>query len=227
MRKSKAERRKVTYKLFSILCAFVSLLSLRFTCIETIFLIEVYLSMKHLRVSMPKIKNIFLTGAPSSGKTTVIKKVIQGLSLPCNGFYTEEERSADGKRQGFMMHTLDGKQGYLAHQNISSEFHIRRYGVSIENIENIAIPSIQPIDHQVIILDEIGKMECFSSKFMEAAKQALDSPNVVLGTITLGGSDFIQDTKKRSDIKIFEVTLENRDDLPGIIIQEIVDIHRV
>ncbi|MBU4129111.1 nucleoside-triphosphatase, partial [bacterium] len=33
-------------------------------------------------------KNIFLTGPPSSGKTTIIKKV----GLPANGFYTEEER---------------------------------------------------------------------------------------------------------------------------------------
>jgi nucleoside-triphosphatase len=56
-------------------------------------------------------KNIFLTGAPSSGKTTVIKKVIQKMGRPANGFYTEEER-VEGKRAGFLMKTLDGKQGY-------------------------------------------------------------------------------------------------------------------
>jgi len=44
-------------------------------------------------------KNIFLTGHPSSGKTTVIKKVIKKLGIPANGFYTEEERAA-GKRLG-------------------------------------------------------------------------------------------------------------------------------
>ena len=49
-------------------------------------------------------KNIFLTGPPSSGKTTIIKKVIKKLGLPANGFYTEEER-ADGKRLGFLMRT--------------------------------------------------------------------------------------------------------------------------
>src|ERR1700690_3740873 len=110
-------------------------------------------------------KNIFLTGAPSSGKTTVIKKILQGLHLPANGFYTEEER-IDGKRVGFCMHTLSGKQGYLAHQDIDSPFHIRRYGVAIQNIEEIAVPAIRPIGNQVIVLDEIGKMECFSEKFI-------------------------------------------------------------
>ena len=109
-------------------------------------------------------KNIFLTGAPSSGKTTVIKKVITRLNHPANGFYTEEER-VEGKRIGFLMKTLDGKKGYLAHQDIKSDFHIRRYGVSIENIEKIAVPSIMPVNRDVIILDEIGKMECFSGVF--------------------------------------------------------------
>lgn len=165
-------------------------------------------------------KNIFLTGAPSSGKTTVIKKVIESLPFSANGFYTEEEK-VEGRRVGFMMHTLDGKQGYLAHENIDSDFHIRRYGVSINNIENIAVPAISPFDNQIIVLDEIGKMECFSSKFIEAANKALDSPNIVVGTITFGGTDYILQVKERDDIEILEVTLENRDALRSVILEKI------
>lgn len=168
-------------------------------------------------------KNIFITGAPSSGKTTVIKKVIQALPIKANGFYTEEER-IDGKRVGFLMHTLDGKKGYLAHQDIQSDFHIRRYGVSLPDIEAIAVPSIKPVENQLIILDEIGKMECFSPIFLEAALKALDSPNIVVGTITLGGTDFIQQIKNRPDLEILEVTSENRDELPKLILQAVQSI---
>lgn len=165
-------------------------------------------------------KNIFLTGAPSSGKTTVIRKIIKQLNRPANGFYTEEERVA-GKRTGFLMHTLDGRTGYLGHQDIQSDFHIRRYGVSIENIETIAVPSIAPVDSNIIILDEIGKMECFSEIFKQAALSALDSDNIVIGTITFGGDDFIQGIKAREDIEIHEVTPENRDALPGDILKKL------
>lgn len=168
-------------------------------------------------------KNIFLTGAPSSGKSTVIRKVIENLKVPSNGFYTEEEKIA-GKRVGFLMKTLEGKKGYLAHQDIKSDFHIRRYGVSIENIEAIAVPSIIPVNRNIIILDEIGKMECFSEVFKEAAIKALDSQNIVLGTITLGGDEFIQKIKNRNDIEIIEVTLDNRDLLPEIIVRKILSI---
>ncbi len=165
---------------------------------------------------MNEINNIFLTGAPSSGKTTVIKKIIVNLNHPANGFYTEEER-VDGKRVGFLMKTIDGKEGYLAHQDIKSDFYIRRYGVSIENIESIAVPSITPVENNIIILDEIGKMECFSLAFKQAAINAIDASNIVIGTITLGGDDFIREIKKRKDMEICEVTLDNRDLLPDLI----------
>jgi nucleoside-triphosphatase len=127
-------------------------------------------------------KNIFLTGAPSSGKTTVIKRVIAGLDCPANGFYTQEERM---------------------------------------NIETVAVPSIEPRNTDIIILDEIGKMECFSEVFKRAAVKALDSPNIVIGTITFGGDDFIKGIKNRDDMELFEVTTENRDALPGSIIEKI------
>jgi nucleoside-triphosphatase len=165
-------------------------------------------------------KNIFLTGAPSSGKTTVIKKVIAQLSHPVNGFFTQEEKRGD-RRVGFLMKTLDNKQGYLAHQDIKSDFHIRRYRVSIENIEKIAVPSIKPVNHHIIILDEIGKMECFSAAFKTAALEALDSQNIVIGTITFGGGDFIQNIKKRDDMEITEVTPDNRDALPSVLLEKV------
>jgi len=163
-------------------------------------------------------KNIFLTGAPSSGKTTVIKKVTARLRFPATGFYTEEER-VEGRRVGFVMKTLDGRSNYLAHKDIRSDFYIRRYGVSVENIETIAVPSITPRNRHIIILDEIGKMECFSDIFKQAALAALDSLCIVIGTITLGGDEFITKIKNRKDIEILEVTPENRDSLPDLIVE--------
>ncbi|MBN1696684.1 MAG: hypothetical protein JW881_04130 [Spirochaetales bacterium] len=164
------------------------------------------------------VTNIFLTGSPSSGKTTVIKKVIAMLKRPIKGFYTEEELKGE-RRCGFLMKTIDGRRGYLAHRSIQSEYGIRRYGVSIENIESIAVPSIVPEKGTVVICDEIGKMECFSEAFRAAALAALDAPNLVIGTITLGGDEFIRAIKERRDIEIIEVTRENRDSLPDLIVE--------
>ena len=119
-----------------------------------------------------------------------------------------------------MIKTLDGKEGLLGHENIKSSYHIRRYGVSIENVESIAVPAITPqSEDTIVVIDEIGKMECFSAAFCDAALKVLDSPNMVLGTIAVGGTDFIQAIKERKDIKIFEVTLENRGQLPDQLLE--------
>ena len=141
--------------------------------------------------------------------------------MPAQGFYTEEERAGD-RRIGFMMNSLDGRKGYLAHQDIQSAYRIRRYGVSIQNIEEIAAVSIIPRDETLIILDEIGTMECYSSMFCDAVERALDSTNIVVGTITLGGNNFIQGIKERNDIEIIEITADNRNTLP----ERILDIIR-
>jgi len=171
--------------------------------------------------SEKRVRNIFLTGPPSSGKTTVIKKVLSKLERKATGFHTEEIKK-NHKRVGFLMKTLDGKEGLLGHENIKSRFYIRRYGVSIENVEDIAVSSITPqSEDDIIIIDEIGKMECFSEKFCVAAVKALDARNTVLGTIAVGGTDFIQEIKERNDIKVYEVTTKNRDELPEYLIQEI------
>ena len=72
-------------------------------------------------------------------------------------------------------------------------------------------------------MDEIGKMECFSPRFIAASRQALDSPNIVLGTITFGGTDYIEQVKKRDDIEIIEVTPSNRDELPEIVLKKVLE----
>jgi nucleoside-triphosphatase THEP1 len=62
-------------------------------------------------------------------------------------------------------------------------------------------------------------MECFSDLFKQTALKVLDSPNIVIGTITLGGDDFITRIKNRGDIEIYEVTQENREALPDLILE--------
>jgi nucleoside-triphosphatase THEP1 len=173
------------------------------------------------KLSSSLIKNFFLSGPPSIGKTTVIKKMLTTLTRKATGFHTSEIKQHD-KRIGFLMKTLEGKEGLLAHEMIKSTFHIRRYGVSIENIDLIAVPSITPKSpDEVVVIDEIGKMECFSEKFCESALNALNGPNMVIGTIAVGGTDLIRAIKERKDIKIFEVTLDNRDILPAKLSAEI------
>jgi len=158
-------------------------------------------------------KNILFTGVPGIGKSTIIERIVQRLERPKTGFYTEEIR-AGGRRVGFGITTLDGGHGTLAHIDIPGRVRVGRYGVNLSDIEQIAVPSMIPENEDtVVIVDEIGKMECFSDFFKQTLVNALDSTNTVVGSISLKGNAFIANVKKRPDTLLISVNKDNRDNL--------------
>ena len=155
--------------------------------------------------------NILVTGPPRSGKSTLIEKVVQGISRPATGFFTRELREK-GRRVGFSITTLAGKTGVLAHQDIKSRLRVGKYGVSLTDIDQIAVPSMLPsTPDQIVVVDEIGKMECFSRLFKETLLKVLSSANLVIGSVAIKGDRFIQSIKKRDDVSLVFITEKTRD----------------
>ncbi|MGD8381398.1 MAG: nucleoside-triphosphatase [Syntrophobacterales bacterium] len=157
------------------------------------------------------VTNILVTGPPRSGKSTLIEKVAQSISRPATGFFTQELREK-GRRVGFSITTLQGKTGVLAHQSIRSTFRVGKYGVNLEDLDQIAVPSMIPsAPDQIVVIDEIGKMECFSRLFKETLTKVLSSDNLVIGSVAIKGDRFIQSIKKRDDVSLVSITEKTRD----------------
>ena len=164
--------------------------------------------------------NILLTGVPGVGKTTVIQKILSEISLRTGGFYTQELRK--GKiRIGFWIVTTDGESGILAHKDYKSEWKVGKYGVDIEEMERVGVTALEQALHErdLIIVDEIGKMELYSKQFQNVVLRCLDSRKIVLGTIQKSKTSFIEAIRSRDDVTVLEVTTKNRDALPREIIQ--------
>lgn len=159
---------------------------------------------------------------PRIGKTTIIQKVVDVLNDNCAGFYTEEIRK-NNNRIGFKLITLDNKNCIMARKKFKSHYRVGKYGVDIRCIERIGITAIRKgiEEEKVIIIDEIGKMELFSGSFKEIVLEALDSSSHVLGTILFRPHSFCDKIKDREDVEIIEVTQENRDSLPEIILKKL------
>ena len=156
-------------------------------------------------------KNVLFTGPPGCGKSTLIEKIIKRSRSPKTGFFTREIREK-GQRVGFSIRTLDGKHGVLAHKEINSPFTVGQYGVNVDDIDRIAVPSIITVkEDQMIVIDEIGKMECFSVLFKETLVRVLESKNPILGSIALKGDPFIAEIKKRKDVHLIRITEKNRE----------------
>ncbi len=159
-------------------------------------------------------KNLLITGLPGVGKTTLIKKLFEALeSFHSVGFYTEEIREG-GERKGFELISLEGKRALLSHKEIKSPYQVGQYKVDVKGFEDFldSIPFFNP-STRLIIIDEIGKMECFSIRFQEILKEILDSEKWAIATIALKGSGLIAEVKRRTDVQLFEITKGNRDSL--------------
>jgi nucleoside-triphosphatase len=167
-------------------------------------------------------KNILLTGTPGIGKTTAIQKIAAQLNAyHPSGFYTEEIRE-DGRRKGFRIITLDGKQAVLSHVDITSRYRVGRYGVNLEGFEHTALPAMDvALPAKLFIIDEIGKMECFSQRFIAHMQKLLDSEKIVVATIAKRGGGFIANVKRRDDVQMIEMSMHNRDAIPAQLIQAV------
>ncbi|MCK4239992.1 MAG: NTPase [Candidatus Atribacteria bacterium] len=159
-------------------------------------------------------KNILICGPPGVGKTTLIKKILENLNLKSGGFHTEEIKE-NKNRVGFKIISLDNQEGVLAHISIKGAKRVGRYGVNIYDLENIGVKSLSQSlkNDDLIIIDEIGKMEIFSDKFKEKVLDCLNSEKFVLATIGIGGDKFISQIKERKDVILFKMTRENRERL--------------
>ena len=155
-----------------------------------------------------------ITGKPGVGKTTLVQKIIKRMgSVNMAGFCTSEIRST-GSRLGFELQGLNGGRRTLAHVDIASRHRVGRYGVDIDGFD-VFLNTLDLLDPDVelIVIDEIGKMELFSSRFQRLVRNVLSSDKQVLATIPLKGNEFIREIKKWPDMHLIEVTHENQDRL--------------
>jgi nucleoside-triphosphatase len=160
-----------------------------------------------------KSAKILLTGLPGCGKTTAMIQIAKGLEhIKVVGFYTEEIRE-ENSRKGFRWRRLDGAEGILAHIDIKSPFKVGKYHVDVAGFEKSVVPllDIDKTDTDIFIIDEIGKMECMSEKFVAAVRRLFASEKSALATVAQKGAGLISEVKNCPGTKLFHLTHQNRD----------------
>jgi nucleoside-triphosphatase len=167
-----------------------------------------------------KSAKILLTGLPGCGKTTAMIQIANTLNRQDGlrqhskvaGFYTQEIREGS-IRKGFRWRRLDGTEGILAHIDIKSPFKVGKYRVDVAGFEKSVVPvlDVDKTDAELFIIDEIGKMECMSEKFVTAVRRLFASEKSVLATVAQKGTAFISEIKNYPGTKLFRLTHQNRD----------------
>lgn len=163
------------------------------------------------------IPKILITGPPRCGKSTLISKLIDYISKKnfiIHGFLTPEVRK-DATRIGFdVLNILTGKKARLARiGNYKTRFKLGKYKIFIDEFEELISNLEQNIEKErtLIVIDEIGKMELFSTKFQDILRSIFRSNIPILATIGLKLNHPIKDyILKIPEVTLFNLTRQNQ-----------------
>lgn len=161
--------------------------------------------------------NIFITGKPRVGKTSLVMEIIKELKLDAGGIIAPEIRNKE--RVGFKIVDLStGEEKILASIYQKEGPRVGKYRVNLKNLDYMAKKAIERAikEKEIVVIDEIGKMEFYSKVFREMVTKALNSEKQVLAVLH---RNYVEDFKKMGIV--FELRRENYKEIKRAIISEI------
>jgi nucleoside-triphosphatase len=163
---------------------------------------------------------IAVTGSPGIGKSTLVERALRLYKGKAGGVLAREVRSG-GRRVGFELLDLSsGEKGILAWETGEGP-RLGRYRVNLTDLDKVGARAVEnAFGCDLIVVDEVGPMELFSEKFVQAVEKAILSPKPMLVVLKEGSRNPLA-VEIRNTFKVLTVTRGNRDALPEKIAREL------
>jgi nucleoside-triphosphatase len=157
-------------------------------------------------------KNIFITGPAGAGKTALIRKLSTIFKEFNPAGFLSLEIVENGELAGIALEDMNGDIRTLAHIEMKSKQSVGKLKIDVKGFEDfIQQHLVNEKKTGFYIIDEIGRVECESKKFLKLMTELLNSDKPVVATIPDKGTGPINDFRKRDDVRIFELTPHNHE----------------
>ncbi|MCK4546860.1 MAG: DUF2478 domain-containing protein [Candidatus Eisenbacteria sp.] len=157
---------------------------------------------------------IFLTGPVRIGKSTVIRRVLENLPFSVGGIRTQRVDVDPGRRRFVLIDCITGAEFEFARRCPEG------MDVDTEVFEKAGVEAIRRAmdGADLVLLDELGRMELGARKFQRAVFEALDSGKPVLGVIKPESNAFLDAVRSHPGVVVLQVSKENRDSLVDVVL---------
>lgn len=170
---------------------------------------------------------IGLTGLPGAGKTTAVLKIIEMLKqtddeLTIGGMINEPVLK-DKRIVGFStMNLANGDTAVFGSTKFESKFTVGNIGFDFSKLDEVGVQAIRQAinESDVIVIDEVGKIEVESQAFVDIVKEAVEAEKPMLITLhKKSRNPLLQDIRRRDDVRLLDITPTNRNLLPHKIVR--------
>ncbi len=152
---------------------------------------------------------IFLTGSKGAGKSSIIRAILAEFHGRAGGFYTQRLLARD-LVVGYEFCAIHGDRRCFASIYPNGHAKQGRYFVDVEVFDTLGVHTLLEARQQaeLIVMDELGRMEANAKRFREAVESCLDAKTPICGVVQRQ-SPFFEMIRRRG-IPILEVNPRNR-----------------
>lgn len=156
-----------------------------------------------------------IVGEPGVGKSSLVQRVVQELSLPVWGLVTRKGDTLEEEAGGFPVY-LQHLRGYgqEGERKLVAYCNRKQLEVRKEAFDDVAPLLSQPVPaSHLVLLDELGVLERVSESFCAAVLGLLNRNQV--GIIALKHKDaaFLNQVRGHQYCRCFHLSLENREEV--------------
>lgn len=169
---------------------------------------------------MVKSLKIGISGPFGIEKTDTLKRIIEMLKekeISVGGMVTDPIME-NNRRVGYQVMDWQSKEkAVFAHISLDLPEEVNGYGIDLDTLNEVGVKSIRKAaeNNDVILVDEIGKMQVKSEKFNKTVKAAMEVDKPMILTFQKKSRNpLLQDIRRRDDVRMLELTDVNKDLLP-------------
>ena len=163
--------------------------------------------------------HVFLTGEKQVGKSTLVSAVLSSVGLKYGGLRSISVFDEKNDRNVYLVPAGGGSNEPAVLAGVCSNRHITERHPEVFDDVGCRLLDVDE-DTELVVIDEIGNMERDAKRYSDKIMSLLDRTDVrILGVLQKkADSDLAQAIRKHPNVRMIEVTEENRTALVPVII---------